>query len=178
MTPKIYSPVFRDSGAVIVHNLLSEHIQGYEIETFSPNWQYAPFLLPVISKKFHRITVHTTPDYVPFFHTGDCRLVVTFHNYVLDDEMKKYSTLLQRLHYRTDLLWNIKSALKKADLVTTVSQATADLVKTGLSYDGEIQVIQNGVDTVKFTPGNKEKGRKQIKVLFSGNLTRRKGGHL
>ena len=175
---KIYSPVFAGSGVVVLHKTLSRNIDNYFLEAFSPKWQYAPYLLTFtgIAGKYN--VVHTSPDYARYFYKSGSRLVVTFHNYVLDKEMHSYSSVLQRLHYSTDLRWNIQKALSIADVVTSVSQATADLVRDDLGFTGEIRIIKNGVDTDKYFPGESDNKRDQIKVLFSGNLNRRKGAHL
>lgn len=50
-------------------------------------------------------------------------------------------------------------------------------VRRELDYKERIRVIYNGVDTVRFRPAKKLRSRK-IRVLFSGDLTRRKGADL
>jgi glycosyltransferase involved in cell wall biosynthesis len=82
--------------------------------------------------------------------------------------------LLQRIHHQTDLRFFTRKALSAATVVTAVSHFTAKLVKKELGYGGNIQVIYNGVDTNRFFTKQK-KETVLIKVLFSGNLTRRKG---
>ncbi|MFX9031476.1 hypothetical protein ABTN13_20290, partial [Acinetobacter baumannii] len=62
--------------------------------------------------------IHTSVDYGVFSSTPNSRLVVTFHNYVLDAFMRRYSSRLQWLHYRTDLRLFTRMALRQADLVT------------------------------------------------------------
>jgi len=93
--------------------------------------------------------------------------------------MQQYSSALQRIHYRTDLRWCIKAALKRASRVTSVSRFTANLVRSELDYEGKIHVITNGVDTRLFTPARgKAPSASEVRVLFAGNLTRRKGADL
>jgi len=103
--------------------------------------------------------------------------MITFHNYVLDRQMQAYSSLLQKIHYRTDLRYFTKKAVQQADIVTAVSQFTANLAKCDLNTDKDIRVIPNGVDEVRFTPDTGRKRGKIFKVLFSGNMTCRKGAH-
>lgn len=121
--------------------------------------------------------VHTGPDYAPFFANRKSKLVVTFHSFVWDNETEQYSTPLQRLHHQTDLRWFVKKALKVADRVTCVSNFTAELVRNEFNYNKEISVIYNGIDTAKFQPVESP-ANKQVQVLYSGNLTRRKGADL
>ena len=73
------------------------------------------------------------------------------------------------------LLIRIDQILQKAEKITSVSQFTANLAKEHLQFDGEIQVIPNGIDTELFFQQHHRRSSKKIKVLFSGNLTRRKG---
>ena len=175
----IYCPIFRGSGAIVVHDILSRNIMNYQVESFSPRWQYFPYAVRFIAEKGSQADIlHTTPDYAPFFHKGDMKLFVTFHNYYLDEDYKKYTSLAQRVHYATDLKWNIRKALKLADVVSCVSQATAALVRDDLGYRGEIQVITNGIDPDIYYPLKRIKRSKEFKVLFSGNPNIRKGGHL
>ncbi len=57
-----------------------------------------------------------------------------------------------------------------------VSEFTARLVREDMSLSIPIHIIYNGVDTNHFRPNEaKSKQRKEIHVLFSGNLTQRKG---
>ena len=91
--------------------------------------------------------------------------------------MRSYSSPLQRIHYATDLrLWT-KMAVRRAHTVTAVSNFTAGLAQKDLNIFHPIRVIYNGIDTVHFTPALSNTTRKELRVFFSGNLTRRKGAH-
>jgi len=92
--------------------------------------------------------------------------------------MWQYSSLLQCVHYAINLrLWT-RLSIRRASCITSVSHFTAQLAKEDLGIKDPIKVIYNGVDTDHFTPrlqGCIE--QREIRVLFSGNLTRRKGAH-
>jgi glycosyltransferase involved in cell wall biosynthesis len=120
--------------------------------------------------------IHTTPDYGVFFSQPSIKLVLTFHNYVLDPFMRAYSSPLQRLHYLTDLkLWT-RLGISKAHPLTAVSQFTAELIRTHLQPYQPIHVIYNGIDPERFHPKARTNlPHKKLRVLFSGNLSRRKG---
>lgn len=166
------------NGAYVVHSILSKKIPDYYLQGYNPYLTlFPPFLscLPSIVKSPD--IIHSTPDYARFFRRKKTPLVVTFHNYVLDGFMQKYSSFLQRIHYRTDLRLFTLNALRNAHTVTSVSNYTASLVKKDLDFSGDIKVIHNGIDTDAFSPIKKRESNK-IKVLFSGNLTRRKGAYL
>jgi glycosyltransferase involved in cell wall biosynthesis len=176
--PVIASPMASGSGAYVVHKLLERSVPGYRVLAYDPRWAFFP---PALCRfrDSRAALVHTAPDYAIFAADPKTPLVVTFHNYVLDPFMRAYSSFAQRVHYRFDLRWWTLAALRRADAVTAVSRYTAELVKRDTGYEGDIRVIYNGVDTSAFKPANSARtddGR--IKVLFSGNLTSRKGANL
>jgi glycosyltransferase involved in cell wall biosynthesis len=171
----VVSPMATGSGAYIIHQNLANKIRNYHICVYNPFWTLCPPVLPFLCR-WQGIPdiIHTTPDYAAFFKRGKIPLVITFHNFVLDKEAIVHETLLQRIHHQTDLRFFTQKALSAATAVTAVSQFTAKLVKKELGYCGNVQVIYNGVDTNMFFTKQK-KETVLIKVLFSGNLIRRKG---
>ncbi len=174
----VYSPMATGNGAYVVHSMLNNAMPNYHLQGYNPYLTLAPFLLPCIPLKNEKPDIiHSTPDYAFFFKQKKIPLIITFHNYVLDSGMKVFSSFLQRIHYSTDLKYFTLKALEHASIVTSVSKYTASLVKKDLDFDGDIKVIYNGIDTKSFAPKTK-KTEKKIKILFSGNLTRRKGAHL
>ncbi len=171
---RVISPVVRGSGAIIVHRALADAMPGYELVSYDARWEYFPVLLPLLSCRDADL-VHCTPEYAAYAVPGGKPLVVTFHNYVLDEFMRPYSSLLQRLHYRTDLLWAYRRAVKRAGAIVAVSEYTAGLVRQYLSPALPVQVIRNGVDASLFHPAGKTHPERGVRVLFSGNPCLRKG---
>lgn len=174
---KIVSPMSTGNGAYVVHQALARGIQGYTLKGYNPYWTLLPPVLPFIVKCGEADIVHTTPDYGFFAKQKNIPLVITFHNFILDQFMMAYSSAAQQIHYKTDLRYFIRKSLAMASVVTSVSQFTADLAKNELGFGNEIKVIYNGVDEALFIP-KKKIGREKIRVLFSGNLIRRKGADL
>ena len=173
---RIVSPMATGNGAFVAHCLLESHLEEYKVVDYHPYLTLFPFLLPASASTKGADLIHTTPDYARFFYRESIPMVITFQNYVLDSWMRSYSSLAQKIHYVTDLrLWT-RMALKKAHLVTAVSNFTAQLVKQDLNISCPVKVIYNGVDINHFTPTTPSKQfHKEVRVLFSGNLTRRKG---
>jgi glycosyltransferase involved in cell wall biosynthesis len=170
----IISPMGTGSGAYIVHKTLESNIADYHVVSYNPYRTLFPPSLFLLGRFRHARLIHTTPDYAFFHAQKNIPLIVTFHNYVLDPFMRDYSSVLQNIHYQTDLKMFTKLGLGKADIITSVSQFTADLVKRELKITNNIRVIYNGVDHYLFNP-KKQKPTNKINVLFCGNLTRRKG---
>lgn len=67
-----------------------------------------------------------------------------------------------------------QSTIHGANIVTAVRKFTADLVQQELNCSKNIRVVYNSVDAEKFKPDSQPKSG-PIKVLFCGNMTRRKG---
>ena len=173
---QIISPMATGNGAYIVHKTLETKLSNYCTIPYNPYWTLTPFLLPLFSKKKASI-IHSTADYACFFSQRKVPLVVTLHNYVLDPFMQQYSSVLQNIHYQTDLKWFTKMSLQRAEKITSVSCYTAELTKKDLDFNGDIEVISNGIDTQYFYPKDNRSQVKGVSVLFSGNLTQRKGAH-
>jgi glycosyltransferase involved in cell wall biosynthesis len=174
---KVVSPMPRGNGAHIVHSLLAQKIPGYTLQSYNPYWTIFPPALPFLFReKSVPDIIHTTPDHAIFFKNNK-PLVISFQNFVLDSFMKDYSSFAQQIHYKTDLRYFTKKAVENASAVTCVSNFTADLVRKYLGCSSKIRIIYNGVDTDIFCPSETRK-HKNVKVLFSGNLTKRKGADL
>ena len=173
--PRVVSPMPTGSGAIVVHRMLEQCLDDYMVVPYSPKLTYFPPALRWRVPKPTADLIHTTPDYAPFLKRRGRPLVTTFHNLVIDDFMSPYSSMLQRLHYRTDLRLFLKKALRLSDRISAVSQFTADLVRQELAYDGPIEVIPNGIDTRFFRPGRSPAGNVPVRILFAGNPSLRKG---
>ncbi len=149
---KILSPMATGNGAYIVHQALARKIKGYQLHGYNPYSTLFPPCLPLLTHGMMADIVHTTPDYGFFFEKKNTPLVLTFHNYFLDQFMMAYSSMAQKIHYRTDLRHFTRKSLTIATVVTSVSRFTADLVRDDLGFRGEIKVIYNGVDQEMFRP--------------------------
>lgn len=173
----ISSPIARGNGAYIVHKNIEQAIKDYQVKSYhSYRTLFPPSLWPLVGKIQPDI-IHTTPDYASFHNRKNVPLVLTFHGYVLDAAFHKHCSTLQKIHYKTDLRWFTKKAVKAANVVTAVSQFTANLVQSDLGTKQSIEVIYNGIDEQKFKPIRKSK-KAEFRVLYSGNLSKLKGVNL
>lgn len=169
------------NGAYIVHRWLEDALDNYRVRGYNPYWTLLPPLLYLTGRSMLRTAdvIHTTPDYGLFFEHGDTPMVLTLHNYMLDAYMRQYSSTLQKIHYATDLRWFTERSLSRASIVTAVSHFTARLAREHGGYEDDIRVITNGVDTDRFQPRRRHPAETgPLRVLFVGNLTRRKGADL
>jgi glycosyltransferase involved in cell wall biosynthesis len=174
---KVFSPVPRGSGVEVLHGALAEAIAGYRLRTYSPWWSLLPPALPALSAGDADL-IHASADYGAFFARAGVPLVVTVHNYTSDRFMRAYSSRLQYLHYRTDLRWFGRMTLARANVVVAISRFIGDLIRRDLGVDPPLRTIYNGVDHERFVPPPKRPAAIPFRVLFCGNLNRRKRAHL
>lgn len=176
---RILSPVSSGNGACIVHKMLEKHISDYSVAQYNPYTTLFPPALYFLGRSIPADIIHSSPDYAIYHARKRIPLVLTIHGFVLDAYIRKYSTLLQSLHYQTDLMFNTKRALRKAKIITAVSDFAADIVKNELNLKLDIRTIYNGIDESIFLPSGDtgKKKNKKIKVLISGHLSKKKGSH-
>jgi len=174
----IQSPVAYGNGAYVVHKALENKIKGYSVKAYNPFLTLFPPLIKLLTTDSADI-IYVPVDYSLFSYKKGKPLISTFHSYVLDQYLRRYSSLMQNIHYATDLKYFIKKSLEVSTVITAVSQYLARTVREDLGYEREIRVIYNGVDTDKFIPQKKIKSNKNpVKLLFCGNPTRKKGVNL
>ena len=149
---KIISPIASGSGAGVIHKSLEQAINGYHLIQYNPYLTLFPPSLYFLGRSYDADVIHTTADYAIYHNRKNVPMVLTFHGFVLDPYIRKYSTFLQSLHYQTDLRYQTKKALPMAAVITAVSNFTANLVRDELDPDTEIRTIYNGVDESLFTP--------------------------
>ena len=174
---RIVCPIAVGSGAYSLHKMIAKHIPGYTVKGYNPYMTLIPVILPWAVDVAGADLLHTVPDYGLFFMSRSIPTVITIHHYMCDGRMDPYSTFLQKIHYRTNLKWFIKRSIDKSTALTAVSYYTASHIKKELNLNRKIRVIHNGIDKNFFVPMAKKRTGDSVKVLFCGNLTRRKGAH-
>ena len=170
----ILSPAATGNGAFVVHTQLAKYLSNYQVVPYHPKRTFFPPLLYPLGRGRKPQLIHAPLDYAWFHAQRNVPLVATLHGYALDKAFRPYGSSLQRLHWGTDLRWFSRLAAERADVLTAVSHFTANLAIQDLGVSKPINVIYNGVDEQLFTPKSRKPTR-EIKVLFSGNLTRTKG---
>lgn len=167
------------SGAYIVHKTIERHLGNYEVVDFNPYWTLLPITLPFVASVGKASLVHTTPDYGFFFRRKKTPLILTFHSYVIDRDTRPFGSIAQQFHHATDLRFFTKLSMREATRVTAVSRFMAWMVRKDLGYTGHIDLIYNGIDAQLFRPNQVHRiPSTEIRVLFSGNPTKRKGANL
>jgi L-malate glycosyltransferase len=171
----IISPMATGCGAHVLHKMIETHVAGYRVIDYSPWLTLLPFMLPKVTAGMDCRLIHTAPDYGIFFHRPKVPLLLTIYHYMCDAQIRPYSSLLQQTHYATDLKWFIRKSIEKCTVLTSISQYSARHTQRELNLTRDIQVIYCGVDEKRFCPAKTRRQSPVVRVLFSGNLTRRKG---
>lgn len=180
---RVWLPAIRGGSGVDIHTsrlarALQRHGVGAEITWFSAYLQFAPFLLAAIAPPPSANIVHALSWYAFAFKRKNLPLVVSEQLDVLDPVYRPYKSVAQEVFHKTLVRSFMKKSFAAGSVVTAVSRATAISLTETLQFDST-QVIGNFVDTDVFRPQNSTAvPTKAFRLLYVGNLTRRKGADL
>lgn len=149
-----------------------------KVNCYTHKFEYCPFLLNLTRKNFREFDiVHTDLENGIQFKDSNKPLICTAQSprtMVSDFAPLGYATAMQKLYYRA-LRVNTKLSVKYADCVITVSEFCKKQLIKEYGANNKIVTIYNGVDITKFRPLNIQRDTNKIRLLFVGNLIRRKG---
>jgi glycosyltransferase involved in cell wall biosynthesis len=103
--------------------------------------------------------------------------VATIHHVVHDPAFKSYKSRWQALYHQFWVLPLERYVLRNAARVVAVSRFTAQRAESVFGIRS-IDVIPNWVDTQRFRPGPRDTPHHPFRLVYVGNLSRRKGADL
>lgn len=169
------------SGNDIYFYRLSKNLKTFNttIKYNSPYFEFFTELLLLLPYlKENPDLIHSNIEHAWAFKEKYVPLVATVHHNVFDSKYQSETTILQKIFHHLILKRNIKRSLDTADRIIAVSKYTRDSM-TNAFGKYKIDVIYNGVDTDVFRPIKfKEDNDKRFRLLFVGNLIKRKGADL
>ena len=181
---KIWFPIIEGgSGTDVYTRRLAHALERRGIDTeiswFPTYYQMAPFLLSRICPPLGTSLIHANSWNGFAFRRAGIALIVTEHLPVFDPGYTPYKTLPQRVFHATLIRCYESASLRVAAAITAVSRATAQSLAAHMGVDRAV-VIPNWVNTSIFRPREKKipAVRSAFRLLFIGNLSRRKGADL
>lgn len=151
-----------------------------EVTGYRNSYQYVPWALRPTppDPDFDIVCVNCAWGF-PFKGTAR-RLVAVEHHCVNEPAYRPYRSAAQAVFHRMIVAPATAASLRRADAVVTVSTYTADSLARVHGFHGA-HVIHNGIETDVFTPPAAPReplAGRPVRLLFVGNLTRRKGADL
>lgn len=173
------------SGSDVYYKLLKQGLDKYtDIKSnliFIPHIFEKVFFLIPIYLKYKKIDfdkydiIHTNAEFGCWFKKENKKFVVTIHNFIFDKEFQKYNSIFKKIFYYFWIKPNLKKSLHFADKFIAISKYTKDNIVNYFKLKKDIEIIYNGIDTDLFKLLNLKRENKKIKILFVGNLIKRKG---
>jgi starch synthase len=180
---KVWIPSIHGGSGTDVHtrrlaDALERRGVSAAISWFSTHFQFAPFVLSWVLPPPGVNIVHALSWSGFAFKRPHLPLVVSEQLDVLDPTYRPYKSTAQALFHQAMVRRFMRKSFAAASAVTAVSRATAASLAHTVGLKSA-EVIPNFVDTAVFRPQSGEpKSSKTFRLLFVGNLTKRKGTDL
>jgi starch synthase len=180
---KVWFPSILGGSGVDVHTrrlaaALQKRGADATVSWFSTFHQFAPFALARTVPPSGTNIIHALSWCGFAFKRSNIPLLVSEQLDVLDPAYRPYKSLAQELFHQLMVRQFMKKSFTVASAVTTVSRATATSLAQTVNMKSA-EVIPNFVDTAVFRPqSDGESVAKTFRLLFVGNLTKRKGADL
>lgn len=180
MKRKIFYPFINgNAGDSVYINRLTKSLNPKIFDYSIKNYSY--FDIYIKNLKQSNINdfdlIHTIDETGDNFYKKNKPFVVTCLHSPFDNYYYKYCSIKQKLFYKFFLYNAMRKSFVKANKIIAISEYTKKSIqKTFGPLD--IQVIYNGIDTDKYKPKRNESHKGKIRLLFVGNLIKRKGADL
>lgn len=145
---------------------------------YAHNFQYAPRLLKWTHapRAYDAVLANSWNGFA--FKRDKRPAVVVEHLCVFDPALRPYTSLAQRVFHRGIVYPHERLSLDAAARWVAVSEYTGRAAQAAFQCSVP-QVIHNGVDIQYFSPGgSRSHANRPFRILFIGNLTKRKGADL
>lgn len=148
-----------------------------QITWYPHSFEFAPSLLNTRHMPADRNIIHANSWNSFAFSARELPLVATAHHCVMDPELSPYKTRPQHLYHRYLIQRYERKSLATASAVVAVSEYTARIYSSLFNIP-KPAVIPNWIDTSLYSPARTRERNSIFRLLFIGNLTRRKGADL
>ncbi len=177
----LYATVKAGSGSDIYYARLNESMNKLSVENKIINHHTNLGIFPITfsPKDYeHYDIIHSTAGNGFIFKEKSKPLILSVLHIISEPWKQKYLSLAQKIYYSI-VFAQTKKSLKVADFVITISKSTEDATRKLFGITN-LQTIHCGIDSERFKPSHISHNPypNKIKLLFVGNLTKRKGADL
>ena len=180
LEPAIWMPAIRaGTGADVFSESLAVELEKRGFRVAIP-WlpkraEYAPWTVPSPNPPSWATIVHVNTWMPPRFIPRRLPVLATLHHAVHSPAMAHYKGLVRASYHKRWIAPNERRVLHRADRVVAVSRHAAETARVALC-DVPIDVIHNGVDVVRFAPGERHRATGDpFRLLYVGGWTALKG---
>jgi glycosyltransferase involved in cell wall biosynthesis len=177
----IFKVIKAGSGNDIYFQRLSEALKTVNIDSvieyYPKYFQYVPWLLKFFNKRTPGDIIHSNVEYGWVFKEKDKPLFVSLLHNVFEKEFQKSTSFQQKIYHYGILKPNTQKSLNIADKVIAISKYTKDSFKKSFKAK-TIDVLYCCINTNIYKPLEINSSSKKFKLLFVGNLIKRKGADL
>ena len=178
--PAVWFPALRaGTGVDVFTERLAERLvnRGIRAEiTWLPLWaEYAPWTVPAPKPPEWATVAHVNTWLHPRFLPDQLPIVATIHHSAHHPSVESYKGMARTAYHRFWIAPNERRVLRRAGRVTAVSRFAANSAKRML-LDVPMDVVQNGIDTGRYRPGNRRHSADEpFRLLYVGSWKRLKG---
>jgi len=118
--------------------------------------------------------LHLLAEHAFLFKRIKKRKVTTVYHLVFNEKYLKHASFAQKIYYAAFLKKYIQKSLNTVNRVIAMSDYTKEST-IKIFGERDVKRIYPGIDTKKFKPQEKDRNDNKIRLLFVGNLIKRKG---
>ncbi len=146
--------------------------------TWLPHYaEFIPWVVRIPKTPSWATHVHINSWLHKRFIPEDLPVVVTSHLCVHDKALLEYKSFLQRLYHNFWIKYCESNNFRLANKITAVSMYTAKQNERHFNIKSIIP-IHNWIDNTAFIPADEKPYSRKFKLLYVGNLSKRKGSDL
>jgi len=175
---KIWLPLIETAtGSEVYTRRLAEGLvaRGHDVtlDVVPHRYQYAPWIAGIAPPRGTQVTLANSWNAAAFQHAG-IPMVSVCHLVVHDPGLTPFKSFAQKAFHRAFVLPMERRSVARATRNVAVSETVAKQMRTHLGAR-EVDVVFNGVDTTYFTPAPEKQGGGQLRLVFVGKPSLRKG---
>lgn len=166
-------------GALYIYRLINA-LEKQGIRIFHQKYPLNRYGIPLRTPRINQREIedcdllHIAVGHAHLFKKIKKKKVTTLYHFDFNKEYLKYASLGQKFYQALIVKELVKRSLEAVDGVIAMSNYTQQSA-VAIFGDRDIRTIYPGIDAGKFKPQKEKRDNKKIRLLFVGNLIKRKG---